>query len=74
MDNRFQIVLGYYVFCLFWHNGQGCRFYERMCRIEKYFNPGHAGLDLDTPGNELAKEIYERLVEEHTVPDAARDT
>ena len=38
--NRFDIVLGHYVFCTLWHSGQNCELYEKLCRISKYFNPG----------------------------------
>lgn len=63
--DRFQIVLGHYVFCLLWHGGQTCELYQRLCRIGRYFEPGYRGLSLDTPGNELAAEIYRRLCEKH---------
>jgi len=67
--DRFQIVLGHYVFCMFWHGGQGCPLYARMCRIDKYFSPGNRGLALDTPGNEMAREVYERLVMKHAIKE-----
>lgn len=58
MFDRFQIVLGHYVFCMLWHGGQTCPLYARLCRIDRYFKPGYRGLCLDNPENEMAKEVY----------------
>ncbi len=69
MFDRFQIVLGHYVFYMLWHGGQGCPFYERMCRIERYFTPGHLALNLFSEGNEFALEVYKGLCVKHDVKD-----
>jgi hypothetical protein len=38
--DRFDIVLGHYVFCALHHTGQGSALYERLSRITGYFQPG----------------------------------
>lgn len=68
MFDRFQIVLAHYVFCMFWHNGQTCPLYARMCRISRYYKPGMRGENLRNPENEMALSIYENLCEKHGVP------
>lgn len=65
MFDRFQIVLGHYVFCMFHHGGQTCPLYARMCRIGRYYKPGMRGESLDNPDNSLAREVYENLCRKH---------
>lgn len=66
--DRFQIVLGHYVYYLECHGGQWSPEYARMCKITKYFTPGYRALCLDTEGNELAKEVYDNLCEKNDMP------
>ncbi len=72
--DRFDIVLGHYVFCVLHHGGQGSALYERLCRISSYFNPG-AGfsesrfLDPEVSGYEEAREVFSQLCRRHGVAD-----
>jgi len=72
--NRFEIVLGHYVFCVLHHEGQGSALYERLCRLLEFFNPG-AGFsetrffDPEVSEYEEAREVYSGLCRKHGIPD-----
>jgi hypothetical protein len=72
--NRFDIVLGHYVFCALHHEGQGSELYARLSRITDYFHPGKLFsetrfLDVTVRGFEDAREVYRALCHKHGVPD-----
>lgn len=63
--NRWDIVMGHYVFYALWHEGQTSERYARLCRILKYFKPSPRGINLDDSGNENARDIYLNLCERY---------
>lgn len=68
MFDRYQIVLGHYHYYLAHHGGQWSREYTRLCKILRYFRPGLSeqyASCLDKGENELAKEVYNNLVEKY---------
>lgn len=57
--DRFDIAEAHYVFAHRYHNGQGCRLYERLGRIARYSR------NLKTRPEDLSengREIFRRLV------------
>ncbi len=61
--DRWNIVLGHYVFYVLWHGGQGSREYARLSRMSRYFTPSPMGIDLsDEPG---AMGVYLNLLDRH---------
>jgi hypothetical protein len=72
--NRFDIVLGHYVFCSQHHEGQTSELYERLSRITGYFNPGalfseSRFFDPREKDYAAAREVYQALCSRHGVPD-----
>ena len=72
--DRFDIVLGHFVFCTLHHEGQWSKLYARLSRITGYFNPGKLFsetrfLDPTVTGFESAREVYRALCQKHGVPD-----
>ena len=67
MFDRYQIVLGHYIFCTHYHGGQFSDLYAKMCRIGKYFSLSclWTDSDLENEENEIAKEVYENLKKKH---------
>jgi len=75
MFDRFQIVLGHYVYYLENHSGQWSEEYERMCKISKYFSPGYGynALNLDTEENEIALLVYNNLADKNNTKHYSED-
>ena len=72
--DRFDIVLGHYVFCTQHHSGQGSDLYQRLCRVTAYFTPGAAFSEtrfFDPAESDFteAREVYRALCRQHGVPD-----
>jgi hypothetical protein len=72
--NRFDIVLGHYVFCTQHHSGQRSDLYERLCRITAYFSPGAAFsetrfFDPEVTEFEEARVVYRALCKRNSAPD-----
>ena len=67
--DRYQIVLGHYTFYTLNYNGQACPFYERLCKISKYFSPGRLWKDSDIlhQENREAFWIYNGLAKKHNL-------
>ena len=66
--NRFDVVLGHFVFYVLHHQGQGSEFYKRLSRINGYFKPGAAFsearfFDASNEEYEKARGVYKALCE-----------
>lgn len=62
--NRFDIVLGHYVYCSLHHGGQWSPLYARLCRIMSYFDPGPMFSEtrfFEDDDYAEAREVYESL-------------
>ena len=75
--NRFDIVLGHYVFCSLNHSGQASGLYARLSRISGYFTPTAAFsetrfFDLRESEYEEARTVYRKLCEKHRLSDPFR--
>ncbi len=58
--NRFDIIEGHYLFCRDYHGGMGCKLYERLCRIQRYYHCG-PWFDYESLSGE-GREVYDNLV------------
>ncbi len=68
--NRFDIVLGHYVFYVLHHSGQSSEFYLRLSRIRQYFAPGGMFsetrfFDSEEQDYDGAREVYISLCVKH---------
>lgn len=61
MYTRFDIIEGWYFYCLHFYVGQGDWLYERLCRISKYYRPG---LNQTMPTG-AAREVYDSIFMGH---------
>lgn len=57
--DRFDIVEAHYWYCVNYHDGQASALYARLCRIRRYFAPGHGHVG---PSTANGREIYTALV------------
>ena len=75
MFDRYQIVLGHYIFCMHYHGGQFSDLYARMCRIGKYFSLSRLWTDFDLylEENETALLVYNGLEEKHGFERSTKD-
>lgn len=64
---RFDIILGHYLYYSHYHRGMWSREYKRLSRIQRYFEPTDADMDIEAPGNEGARYVYEQLVDRFTL-------
>ena len=72
--NRFDIVLGHFVFYSQHHGGQGSEFYERRSRVTRYFQPGAAFsesrfFNTSVTEYEDARAVYQALCQKHGFPN-----
>jgi hypothetical protein len=65
MFDRFDIVAAHYAFCSDYHSGQWSREYRRLCRIRRYYTPGHMFNGFNSLSDN-AKDIFNALVEKGT--------
>ena len=76
--DRFDIVLGHYVFCVLNHGGQGSDRYARLSRLLGYFDPGPRFsetrfLNPQVHEYDSAREVYRALCVKHGVADSFSD-
>ena len=60
--NRFDIVEAHYAYACDHHYGQSSWLYARLCRIQRYFNPGSMWSGYDSL-SENGKAIYNNLID-----------
>ena len=67
MFDRFQIVLGHYMFCVHYHGGQWSELYAKLCRIGRYLTLSPLWMDRDLwdDENTFALEVYNNLEIKH---------
>lgn len=70
MFDRFQIVLGHYLFACHYHNGQSSDLYLKLCRIGRYLtlSPLWQDDDLFDDENMIALEVYNNQERKHGFP------
>lgn len=65
--DRFDIVAAHYAFWCLNHEGQWSPGYRILCRISKYFNPGHGHVSFNSymEDGSNCREIYLALCAKH---------
>jgi hypothetical protein len=58
--DRLDIVEAHYTYAMFWHNGQTCPLYARLCRIARRYTPGPLFRGFESL-SENAQAIYKAL-------------